>query len=215
MFSASALDLQHEYTKQLDQYLVALYNSTVKKIYSGNQQQQKMKLRKHFPGEYVHLTNSIIVNRLEQLVFEADKIAISVITPWTIEKVKSTESTGLFLPALDFITIGNNAQNRSIPELDLTEEMMFGIFCVIPEDIAFWFEYTVEVYKQKQIKPEDVLDNFTKRTEAKYTANTKYGKVYFDSRDVIEGVIMSSEWIKQDPHTFLTDVTEDGEPLVF
>lgn len=183
-----------------------------------------------FEGEYLEDTlvavnkaedietarNSVINIMIESLVDEAQETAGEIVTPWDIAAARDPQLVKLFGPANKQIPIqvavGPNVYNHT-----LSQDFVFGILNVLNGNKQFNI-----TLNGSQIPLEELQMNYTapKDTEGvAYKATLPQGPAFFNSPDVIQGIMTASQWIRADPHTLVKELNGfiDGQwvPLNF
>ena len=59
------------------------------------------------------------------------------------------------------------------------------------------------------------MDNYTKRNNGRFHAILPIGNIYFDTLDVIQGIITGAKWLNEDPHKYIKDIRDNGVLVTF
>lgn len=146
--------------------------------------------------------NEIVNIMIESLIDEAGQTAGEVITPWDIANARDPQLTKLFggpsklLPVN--VTVGPNVYTHN-----LSQDFVYGILNVLVDNKHFNItlngtQIPLEEIKLNYIAPKD--------DGVAYKAVLPQGAVFFNSPDVIQGVMTAAQWINTDAHTFVKEL---------
>ena len=148
-------------------------------------------------------------------VYAAQEIAGEHVTPWDIAVARDDQLTKLFgqgskvLPVQ--VTVGPNVYTHT-----LSQDFVFGLLNILHGNNQF-----VISLNGSQVPFELLHGNYTepKEGEKLFKATLPQGTAFFNSPDVIQGVMTASKWINIDPHTMVKDLDEaingNWVPIVF
>lgn len=157
--------------------------------------------------------NEVITIMTDSLIDEAQQKAGDSITPWDIANARDQQLTKLFgepskvLPVN--VTVGPNVYTHN-----LSQDCVYGILNVLAGNKQFNI-----TLNGTQIPLEELQLNYTAPKDFSYKAILPQGAVFFNSPDVIQGVMTAAQWINTDAHTFVKELNGfiDGKwvPLNF
>ena len=148
------------------------------------------------------------------------------ITPWTIEIIKPMIGFDQFLGSTRaLIPISIYHDNILMSTQNFTEELVYGALIILERNKKFklLLKDVVDVYGTNitMLSYGELMDSYDEERvpTRRYTATIKEGKdkVFstFHTLDVITGVITACKWINEDPHKYISAITDNGIPVTF
>ena len=164
-----------------------------------------------------------LTNIYNEIMDTAVTISKGVVNQWTFEKAKSRYNGKLILPKTDLVPTYVIDQHTDKHFLHtFSEELVLGILSVTPVLDRFYFapKDILDFYNEKGrsynfMDLNDVLPNFTVKTSGRFHATLSFGNIYFDSIDVITGIITGAQWLNLNPHSYISNITDNGVPVIF
>lgn len=150
----------------------------------------------------------------------------NVVTPWIVELAKKEANLeGMLGPTKSKlpIIIKFSGDHKNI-FYESSQDMAFGILLVLRSSREFTLRVVAPPAVYGDIAANyfgSVNDNDVRRYAANVIFNVRgiYGpvssKIIFNTLDVIQGIITAASWLGEDPHNYISDITDNGVHMNF
>lgn len=147
--------------------------------------------------------NAIIHFMKDALINKAQATAGKFLTPWDIALARDTQLEKLFGEAVKElpiqVTVGPNVYTHK-----LSQDIVFGILLILDNNEQFTITLNGNRVHLEELQLK--YNNLKDAEGVAYKATLLQGSVFFNSPDVVQGIMTAAQWIKADPHTLVKDL---------
>ncbi len=155
-----------------------------------------------YNDDTIELARSSIIFYLTML-FEMeidDTIDSSLLTPWDFTHYQDGNLIKIFGPSTNTIPI-TIIMDGIIYKHELSQDMIFGILCVLHDNPKFTI-----MYDGIAIKLDDLIQRYSTDRDTLYAAYLQIGMIKFDNKEVMRGIATGAMWTNTDPNSYVINL---------